>query len=85
MWNRQRMEELLCIDGEDDKDDETNVDGTLTAVSILSTTLTPTVQPTFPLRFVSYASVYSNPTAAVPSPDVVMDQISSVVGRHSPG
>ncbi|KIR27984.1 hypothetical protein I309_02978 [Cryptococcus deuterogattii LA55] len=54
-------------------------------VSILSTTLTPTVHPTFPVRFVSYDTVYTNPARSAPSPDVLVDIISSVVGARKPG
>lgn len=53
-------------------------------VSILSTTLTPTVHPTFPVRFVSYDTVYTNPARSAPSPDVLVDIISSVVGAKEP-
>ncbi|KAL1410386.1 hypothetical protein Q8F55_004396 [Vanrija albida] len=53
-------------------------------VSILSTTLTPTVHPTFPLRFVSYASVYANPGLASPNPELVVDVIGSGVGKLRP-
>lgn len=54
-------------------------------MSILSTTLTPTVHPTFPLRFVSYASVYANPQLASPNPELVVDLIGSGVGKLKPG
>ncbi|OCF34119.1 hypothetical protein I316_04067 [Kwoniella heveanensis BCC8398] len=53
-------------------------------VSILSTTLTPTIHPTFPLRFVSYDSVYVNPGLSSPQPDVVVDLIGSFVGAKKP-
>lgn len=53
-------------------------------VSILSTTLTPTVHPTFPVRFVSYDTVYTNPPRSAPSPDILVDIISSVVGAKKP-
>ncbi|WVQ94767.1 hypothetical protein IAU59_001848 [Kwoniella sp. CBS 9459] len=53
-------------------------------VSILSTTLTPTIHPTFPLRFVSYDSVYVNPAASSPQPDVVVDLIGGFVGAKRP-
>lgn len=55
------------------------------AVQIMSSTLTPTVHPTFPLRFVSYASVYAAPASASPPPDMVVDLISTCVGKHQPG
>ncbi|WVF67170.1 hypothetical protein IAT40_001916 [Kwoniella sp. CBS 6097] len=53
-------------------------------VSILSSTLTPTIHPTFPLRFVSYDSVYINPALSSPQPDVVVDLIGSFVGAKKP-
>ncbi|TXT10913.1 hypothetical protein VHUM_01664 [Vanrija humicola] len=53
-------------------------------VSILSTTLTPTVHPTFPLRFVPYASVYANPQLVSPNPELVVDLIGSGVGKLKP-
>ncbi|KAK8861544.1 hypothetical protein IAR55_002366 [Kwoniella newhampshirensis] len=53
-------------------------------VSILSSTLTPTIHPTFPLRFVSFESVYTNPALSSPNPDVVVDLISSFVGAKKP-
>ncbi|WWC87846.1 uncharacterized protein L201_002743 [Kwoniella dendrophila CBS 6074] len=49
-------------------------------VSILSTTLSPTIHPTFPVRFVSFESVYINPALSAPTPDVTVDLISSFVG-----
>ncbi|WWC60272.1 uncharacterized protein I303_102840 [Kwoniella dejecticola CBS 10117] len=53
-------------------------------VSILSTTLSPTVHPTFPVRFVSFDSAYTNPTLSAPNPDVTVDLISSFVGAKKP-
>ncbi|RXK41319.1 hypothetical protein M231_01469 [Tremella mesenterica] len=53
-------------------------------VSVLSSTLTPTIHPTFPLRFVNYNSVYLNPSSSGPNPDMVVDMISSLVGRRKP-
>ncbi|WVQ74505.1 hypothetical protein IAR50_004106 [Cryptococcus sp. DSM 104548] len=53
-------------------------------VSILNSTLTPTLHPTFPLRFVSYDSVYVNPTLSSPDPDLLVDTISSFVTAKSP-
>ncbi|WVR03860.1 hypothetical protein IAU60_000858 [Kwoniella sp. DSM 27419] len=53
-------------------------------VSILSTTLTPTIHPTFPLRFVPYDSVYKNPTTSSPQPDIVVDLIGGFVGAKKP-
>nr|XP_019050343.1 hypothetical protein I302_00772 [Kwoniella bestiolae CBS 10118]OCF29273.1 hypothetical protein I302_00772 [Kwoniella bestiolae CBS 10118] len=53
-------------------------------VSILSTTLSPTIHPTFPVRFVSFESVYTNPALSAPSPDVTVDLISSFVGAKKP-
>ncbi|EIW66611.1 hypothetical protein TREMEDRAFT_34792 [Tremella mesenterica DSM 1558] len=53
-------------------------------VSVLSSTLTPTIHPTFPLRFVNYNSVYLNPASSGPNPDMVVDMISSLVGRRKP-
>ncbi|BEI82101.1 hypothetical protein CcaverHIS002_0212610 [Cutaneotrichosporon cavernicola] len=53
-------------------------------VQIMSSTLTPTVHPTFPLRFVSYSSVYGAPGNASPAPEIVVDLISSCVGKHQP-
>ncbi|WRT65667.1 uncharacterized protein IL334_002612 [Kwoniella shivajii] len=53
-------------------------------VSILSSTLTPTIHPTFPLRFVSFESVYVNPTLSAPNPDITVDLISSFVGAKKP-
>ncbi|WVQ79020.1 hypothetical protein IAT38_001112 [Cryptococcus sp. DSM 104549] len=53
-------------------------------VSILSSTLTPTIHPTFPLRFVSFDSVYTNPASSSPNPDVLVDLISSFVGAKKP-
>lgn len=55
----------------------------LRAVSILSSALQPTVHPSFPLRFVSYTSVYQQ--LASPNPDIIVDLIGSCVGKHSPG
>jgi hypothetical protein len=55
------------------------------AVSILSSTLTPGVHPTFPLRFVSYGAVFPMPETAAPNADVVVDLISSYVGSRKPG
>lgn len=57
----------------------------LLTVSILSSTLTPTIHPTFPLRFVSYASIFPNPVVSSPNPDMVVDLISSFVGSRKPG
>lgn len=57
----------------------------LIAVSILSSTLTPGVHPTFPLRFVSYGTVFPMPETAAPNADVVVDLISSYVGSRKPG
>lgn len=54
-------------------------------MSILSNTLTPAIHPTFPVRFVSYDSVFTNPAASSPNPDMVVDLISSFVGQRSPG
>jgi hypothetical protein len=54
-------------------------------VSILSSTLTPTIHPTFPLRFVSYDSIFTNPAASSPDPDMVVDMISTAVGSKQPG
>ncbi|EKD03504.1 hypothetical protein A1Q2_02222 [Trichosporon asahii var. asahii CBS 8904] len=51
-------------------------------VSILSSTLQPTVHPSFPLRFVSYPSVYQQLSS--PNPDIIVDLIGSCVGKHSP-
>lgn len=42
------------------------------------------MHPTFPLRFVSYASVYANPAQASINPDMVVDLVGSCVGKHSP-
>ncbi|OCF74953.1 hypothetical protein I204_03799 [Kwoniella mangroviensis CBS 8886] len=53
-------------------------------VSILSTTLSPTIHPTFPVRFVSFESVYTNPALSAPGPDVTVDLISSFVGAKKP-
>ncbi|WWD16547.1 hypothetical protein CI109_100974 [Kwoniella shandongensis] len=53
-------------------------------VSILSSTLTPTIHPTFPLRFVSFESVYTNPASSSPNPDIIVDLISSFVGAKKP-
>ncbi|KAL7419589.1 hypothetical protein Q5752_005501 [Cryptotrichosporon argae] len=52
-------------------------------VSVLSSTLTPTIHPSFPLRFVSHASVCSNSTASLDA-DVVVDLIGSFVGARRP-
>ena len=54
-------------------------------VSILSSTLTPTIHPTFPLRFVSYSSVLPLPETSTPNADVVIDLIGSYVGTRKPG
>jgi hypothetical protein len=54
-------------------------------VSILSSTLTPTIHPTFPLRFVSYDSIFTNPATSSPDPDMVVDMISTAVGSKQPG
>ncbi|WWC68664.1 uncharacterized protein I206_102596 [Kwoniella pini CBS 10737] len=53
-------------------------------VSILSSTLSPTIHPTFPVRFVSFESVYTNPILSVPNPDVTVDLISGFVGAKNP-
>lgn len=37
------------------------------------------------MRFVSYDTVYTNPARSAPSPDVLVDIISSVVGSRKPG
>lgn len=54
-------------------------------MSILSSTLTPTIHPTFPLRFVSYDSIFTNPALSSPDPDMVVDMISNAVGSKQPG
>ncbi|WVO13310.1 hypothetical protein L204_100923 [Cryptococcus depauperatus] len=59
-------------------------EGATERVSVLSSTLTPTVHPTFPLRFVAYDTVYKNPATSSPSPDVLVDIISSSVGVKKP-
>lgn len=53
-------------------------------VSILSSTLTPTIHPSFPLRFVSFSSIFPDPAASTPQPDVVVDQLSSLVTSRKP-
>lgn len=57
----------------------------LSSVSVLSSTLTPTIHPTFPLRFVSFGSIFPNPALAAPFPDLVVDMIGSYVGARRPG
>lgn len=42
------------------------------------------MHPSFPLRFVPYASVYGSVTTASPAPDMVVDLISSCVAKHQP-
>jgi hypothetical protein len=54
-------------------------------VSILSSTLTPTIHPTFPLRFVSYASVFTNPGQSNMNSEMVADLIGGFVGAKKPG
>lgn len=54
-------------------------------MSILSSTLTPSIHPTFPLRFVSYDSIFSNPALSSPNPDMVLDMIGSCIGTRKPG
>ena len=54
-------------------------------VQIMSSTLTPTKHPTFPLRFVSYSSVFPHPESSNPNPDIVVDVTSSLVGSKRPG
>ena len=54
-------------------------------VSILSSTLTPTVHPSFPLRFIPYSTVFPVPESDAPAPDVVVDIIGSFVGSKRPG
>ncbi|ORX33680.1 ER-golgi trafficking TRAPP I complex 85 kDa subunit-domain-containing protein [Kockovaella imperatae] len=52
--------------------------------SIMSSTLTPTKHPTFPLRFVSYSSIFPHPESSNPNPDIVVDMTSSLVGSKRP-
>ncbi|ORY24398.1 ER-golgi trafficking TRAPP I complex 85 kDa subunit-domain-containing protein [Naematelia encephala] len=59
-------------------------EGSTERVSILSSTLTPTIHPTFPLRFVSYASVFPDPSGSSLNPDMVIDLIGSYVGVREP-
>lgn len=54
-------------------------------VSILSSTLTPGIHPTFPLRFVSFGNIFPVPETSAPNADIVVDLISSFVGVHKPG
>ena len=54
-------------------------------MSILSSTLTPGVHPTFPLRFVGFGNIFPVPETSAPNSDVVVDLISSFVGVHKPG
>ncbi len=61
----------------------------LSKVSILSSLLTPTVHPTYALRFTSHEALVAAQTGgrgAVPySPEVVIDVVSNLVGKLKPG
>ncbi|TYJ59142.1 hypothetical protein B9479_000131 [Cryptococcus floricola] len=54
------------------------------SVSILNSTLTPTLHPTFPLRFLPWDAVYLNPALSDPDPDLLVDTISSFVAAKNP-
>lgn len=55
------------------------------SVSVLSSTLTPTIHPSFPLRFVDFDTIFPNSGVGAPLPDLVIDMIGSHVGTRRPG